>query len=72
MKGFIEIRHTDSETYYINISQIRYIYLPSYAPTDYERNLGENFTQIHLDNKIFSVKKSIEEIEELIKSALED
>lgn len=31
MKGFIEIYSIDTETYYVNISQIKYFYVPKFG-----------------------------------------
>lgn len=73
MKGFIQIRDIRGETYYINVSQIKYIHRPELARTELEVQLGKNYVQIYLDHQeIILVDKSVEQIQELINRSFED
>lgn len=67
MKGFIEIYATDTETYYVNVSQIKYFYVPLFQEN------GERFITILLgDGKQIRSKLSLEAFKKLSDTAFED
>ncbi len=67
MKGFIFIKDFSSDTFKINVSQIKYIHKPQYALLPVETSSGEVFTRIYLDkDTIILTRLSVDEVEKLI------
>ncbi|GAA5100901.1 hypothetical protein GCM10023210_39870 [Chryseobacterium ginsengisoli] len=67
MKGFIFIKDFSSDTFQINVSQIKYIHRPQYGLLQTEIDLNEIFTRIYLDkDTIILTRLSVDEVEKLV------
>lgn len=62
MNQFIQIYTVDTETYYININQIKYFYMPVIA-----NHLGNKYLTIVLgDGKVIESKMNIDSFKKLL------
>ncbi|GAE62858.1 hypothetical protein H3Z85_15195 [Chryseobacterium indologenes] len=67
MKGFIEVYALDTERYYINVTQIKYFYVPVF-----QENGERNITIVLGDGRQIQSRMSITDFQDLINRSFED
>ncbi len=67
MKGFIEVYALDTERYYINVTQIKYFYVPTF-----QENGEKNITILLGDERKIQTRMSLTDFQDLINRSFKD